>query len=330
MIYTIWTTTGCNLQCKYCYESEKKTQNMSLDIAEKTVKYILENQKECDQDFIVAFHGGEPFMNMPVIQYVIAELKRKYKENVSFAATTNGTLLDDEAIEFVGKNFDEISISIDGDEETHDALRTDAMGNGSHKKALESALKLLKYDPLLRIRMTFNHYNVNKLYSNVAFLVEKGFKCIAACENFYDSNWSDEDIDVLRIEIQKIKKSFGNKNFLISLCEPIRLYCLGECRGGENSLHILPNGKLYPCTLAGGISEFEIGDIEHGVNKRKVQQILSHAGLKHQECIGCALSTGCEGARCMIVNKIVMGKWDSAIPIQCSFNRLLYEINGIQ
>lgn len=152
MIYTIWTTTGCNLQCKYCYESKKKTQNMSLDIAEKTVKYILENQKNCDQDFIIAFHGGEPFMNMPVIRYVIAELQRKYKEHVSFVATTNGTLLDDETIDFVGKKFDEVSISIDGDEETHDDLRKDAMGKGSHKMALDSALKLLKYDPLLRIR----------------------------------------------------------------------------------------------------------------------------------------------------------------------------------
>jgi len=329
MIYTIWTTTSCNLRCEYCYEEKKGITSMSMDMAEEVVKYIIENEKKSKQRILISFHGGEPFLNLPVVRYIVSALRGSFEENVSFIATTNGTVLNDEDIEFVGKNVRELSVSLDGDAETHDLRRKDILGRGSHQKALSCALKLLKYNPMLRIRMTYDHTNVTKLYNNVSFLVEQGFKCIVAGENFYDSNWDDEKINVLRCQIKKIKERFDNENVLINLCEPIKLYCMGECHGGESSLHIFPNGKFYPCVIAGGMSDFEIGDIKNGINSDRVKEILSHSNVKDMECKECALSTGCENSRCMIINKIVMGKWDSAIPVRCQVNRLMYEINGI-
>lgn len=220
--------------------------------------------------------------------------------------------------------------TLDGDEETHDGKRKDASGRGSHQGALYTAKIFQKYKSNLRVRMTFDHKNVRKLYDNICFLAGQGFRCLVANPDFYDQNWEEEDLRILEEEIRKVKERFEKEEILISLLEPMHLYCLGDCKGGITGQHIFPDGKLYPCLLAGGKPEFEIGDIENGVDQAKLGSILSHAGERHEECKDCALTTGCDGARCMIINKVVMREWAPPIPIQCWMNRVRYELNGIR
>lgn len=330
MNYTIWTTTGCNLRCKYCYEGEKKAKTMSLETAQKTMRYILSQEEGKERKVLIGFHGGEPFLNFGVVRYFVVKLKERLGERVSFAATTNGTVLREEELLFAGKQIQGLSVSLDGDQETHDEKRKDADGRGSHQRALHAAKIFQKYNPQLRVRMTFDHRNVRKLYDNLCFLEEQGFRCLVANPDFYDEDWEEEDLKALEQEIWKTKERFGKEEILISLLEPMHLYCMGDCKGGITGQHIFPDGKLYPCLISGGREEFEIGDIENGVDQKKLASILSHAGERNKECKDCALSTGCDGARCMILNKIVMGEWDSPIPIQCRMNQLRYELNGIR
>jgi len=303
---------------------------MSLEMAEKVVSYILSEEKGKDREVLIAFHGGEPFLNFPTVNYVVTEMKKRLGDRVAFAATTNGTVLDEEEITFSGKNIEGISVSLDGDRITHDAKRKDASGKGSHQKALATAKKLQEYNSQLRVRMTFDHKSVRKLCDNVVFLAEQGFHCLVANADFYDQGWGEEEVQILEDEMKKVKQRYEKDEILISLCEPMRLYCLGKCKGGITGQHIFPDGKLYPCIIAGGIPDFEIGDIKNGVDREKLGRILDHAGRKHEECKDCALATGCDGSRCMIINKVVMGDWCSPIPMQCQMNRLRYELNGVQ
>lgn len=189
MNYTIWTTTSCNLRCEYCYEGQNKGNSMSLQTAKKVVRYILAEEKDKDRAVLIAFHGGEPFLNLPIIQYVVTEMREGLGERVAFAATTNGTVLDDEGIAFAGKYIDGISVSLDGDQSTHDAKRKDAAGRGSHQRALVTAKKIQKYNPQFRVRMTFDHKSVRKLYDNIVYLAEQGFRCLVANADFYAHRW---------------------------------------------------------------------------------------------------------------------------------------------
>lgn len=330
MNYTIWTTTGCNLRCEYCYEGEKKAKTMSLKTAQKAIRYILSEEAGREREVLVGFHGGEPFLNFDIVRYFVVELKERLGERVSFAATTNGTVLSGEDLLFAGQQIQGLSVSLDGDQETHDEKRKDADGRGSHQRALHAAKIFQKYNPGLRVRMTFDHRNVRKLYHNICFLVDQSFRCLVANPDFYDEDWTEEDLWILEQEIGKVKERFNGKEILINLLEPMHLYCLGDCKGGITGQHIFPDGKLYPCLLSGGKPEFEIGDIETGVDQGKLGSILSHAGEQHEECRDCALATGCDGARCMILNKVVMGKWDSPIPVQCRMNQIRYQLNGIR
>ena len=67
---TINTTEDCNLRCKYCYETCKKPNNITLDKCYKFVDLVLEDEDPCnlrgtDRENIYDarvfdFIGGEP------------------------------------------------------------------------------------------------------------------------------------------------------------------------------------------------------------------------------------------------------------------------------
>ena len=303
---------------------------MTMETAGKAMEYILAREEKKNEKVNIFFHGGEPFLNFPVIYYLVTELKKRLGQRAAFAAATNGTVLSGSELEFAGTQIEGLSVSLDGDQKTHDAKRKDAWGNGSHKKALAAAKKLLTYNPNLRVRMTFDHKSVYRLAENVAFLAAEGFPCIVANADFYDQNWSDEDIEALKEQIKDVKGRFEKENILISLLEPVHLYCKGDCSGGITGLHIFPNGTLYPCILAGGNPDFAVGTIETGIDLEKLDRILAHGKQRHPECGSCALASGCDGARCMIMNRVVMGAWLSPIPIVCQMRRVLYEMNGVR
>jgi len=89
MAYTIWTTGACNLKCKYCYEGlDKPSLYMTSSVAEETLKFIIYDSKK-DDELLINFHGGEPFLNFKIIQYFVTQLKEYYmgKKEVVFTVT---------------------------------------------------------------------------------------------------------------------------------------------------------------------------------------------------------------------------------------------------
>ena len=152
MTYTIWVTTNCNLNCKYCYEgSDKPSLNLSEETANEIIKYIVNDFKNnTDAELIINFHGGEPFLNFKAIKYIIENLKMIYKNsNISleFLATTNMTILNNEILELIKKDIKDITISIDGTKKTQNLMRPFKNGTGSYDIVVENSRKILEYIP---------------------------------------------------------------------------------------------------------------------------------------------------------------------------------------
>ena len=121
-------TDRCNLRCRHCYIREKAP-------AELTIKQITDTLKEFEemQGLRLMITGGEPLLhsNFAALNDVLPDfLIRK----VLF---TNGLLLNKDLLR--GLNVDEIQISIDGLEKSHESLR----GAGTFSKAL-GAVRLAK------------------------------------------------------------------------------------------------------------------------------------------------------------------------------------------
>lgn len=146
MAYMIWVTAACNLRCKYCYEGiEKVHQNMTKQTAMQVIRFI---QKDFDsnkeEELVINFHGGEPFLNFKIICFFVSKLKEYYQGKCSlcFTLTTNATLLNAKMILFINDEDIGISVSIDGEKETHDAMRVYADGSGNIYRAYSNRMSL--------------------------------------------------------------------------------------------------------------------------------------------------------------------------------------------
>src|SRR5271166_4111301 len=89
----------CNLGCTYCYAQQGafggEAKNMALETANRAVDLLLAQAGEGGKANL-AFLGGEPLVNRPVIQAVTrraAALAESRNIALSFSITTNGTLL---------------------------------------------------------------------------------------------------------------------------------------------------------------------------------------------------------------------------------------------
>lgn len=331
-MFTLWLTANCNLNCKYCYEGENKLKkSMTKDIIDKSIEFGFDNFIGKDEELMVAIHGGEPFLEFENIQYIIKEVKKRannINKKTTFLTTTNGTILNDEIMKFIVREMPDITVSIDGTKETHDKMRKFKNGKGSHSIVLENSLKLLSQLPNMRIRMTFDSETVKKLYEDVKYLIDNGFKIIVPVPNLFDSNWNESHVEILEQQIKFIKKYISDKDDIAVSIADKNIYKLKRnCSGGKSSVHIYSDGNLYPCTLVGGQKEFCIGNIYDGIDTKKRDQLLNISNGINIECDGCSLYNYCDGPRCKIKNKIITGDYNQASPMGCAMENLLYELN---
>jgi uncharacterized protein len=147
------TGSLCNLACKYCFYSDKKSlypdarlSKMSDAVSESFIKQYIESQNTSKITF--SWQGGEPTLLGVDFFRRIVELQQRYAFGKQIANTfqTNGTLLNAEWCNFLSKSRFLVGISIDGDSAVHDVYRRDKSGKPSFSKVLRAIKLLREYD----------------------------------------------------------------------------------------------------------------------------------------------------------------------------------------
>jgi uncharacterized protein len=128
-------TERCNLRCRYCtysglYAHHRRhgTQDMPREIACQAIDRFLANLGE---EPCLSFYGGEPLLRLDLIQELVAYAEARAARPLHYAITTNGTLLDKAARDFLRAKAFGVLVSLDGPQEVHDRYRVDASGHGS-------------------------------------------------------------------------------------------------------------------------------------------------------------------------------------------------------
>ena len=111
---TFQVTDDCNLACSYCYETHKGHKSMKLETAKKFIDKLLSGEdgfKEyIDPSFspaiIIEFIGGEPFMEIELIDQIAdyfkkrsIELRHPWATKYCFSICSNGTLYFDDRVQ---------------------------------------------------------------------------------------------------------------------------------------------------------------------------------------------------------------------------------------
>jgi uncharacterized protein len=106
-------TDDCNFDCQYCYQKKGNTY-IDFCTLKKAIDFFFPFlSNECT----INFYGGEPLLNFPKIRQTteyITENKKTIKNRIVFSITTNGSLINQEMLEFLNQNLFLLLISFDG------------------------------------------------------------------------------------------------------------------------------------------------------------------------------------------------------------------------
>lgn len=332
MSFTIYVTTKCNMNCVYCYEKNFLKQEMSLNIAQKTVSFIKKKiEANGLTDISIQFHGGEPLLNFEVIKYVIKALENS-SANITYSMTTNATLISEDMIPILMK-FESLSVSIDGAEVDHNKNRIFANGQGTYSVVKKKTELLLNHIPDLTARMTITPDTYKRIFINFQMITELGIRNIEADLDFTSDRWTNEMVGEYLGELKKIgceikkreKEGIYIKNSLFKAAAKKTKNTL--CNGGRTTFTIAPNGEIYPCLAVAFNREFLLGTVEEeSYNSEVINKIEEIGKVRNSICEGCARYDYCNMTRCKIINYVYNGDFHEPNSIMCASEHIKVEL----
>ena len=317
-------TDACNLSCLYCYhnngsyynndyDNEKKAA-MTTGTAEKAVDFLFDNSgNEVD----IIFFGGEPLINFDLITFISAYAKNKAletKKKVSFAVTTNATLLSEAVIDFFYENRIGVTVSIDGSKEIHDRFRQFANGASSYeimipniKNLIENFRKKGGKPVVARVTVAKDSHHVPETIEHLLDLgfAEVGFGPVTTDDISYQLD--NEQMNILLDKFNELSDKFlqaalEDKFFgFTNLIDLLVVLHEGEvknypCGAGLGLFAVSADEKLYLCQRLIGNDSLCMGNLSDGFDIPAVESFRKKAELsKKQECKNCWARFICAG-----------------------------------
>ena len=135
-------TEKCNFRCSYCfvknhavlaYKESHMTQETALGGLDFFCRMIKKDPEQFEMEKTIVFYGGEPLMNWPVFEVLLARIRNYMEtgilpEKTTLNLVTNGTLLTNRIARILKDNSVQVSISIDGDDLATNSCRVYASG----------------------------------------------------------------------------------------------------------------------------------------------------------------------------------------------------------
>jgi len=330
MELVFYLTNKCNMQCKYCYQgAEKKTTDLSFDIA----KNVLDNVSQKEKNISMGFFGGEPLLRKDLfyeINNYCKEISKKSKTKFGITITTNGTLIDEEFVKFCKKNDIKVGISIDGEKESHDINRLMANGKSTYDSTLRGLDLCVKEKLSVMALPVVCLNNVDKMASNLEFFINHGVKEVTFNFNYFD-NWDDDSLLKLKKQYEKISDIYirelkkGNRIAVYPIDTKMTFLlvknrqCVDRCN--LNRTCVDSDGSFYPCIQFVGKEKYKIGDYKTGVNNNKRYELIKTRNTSKVVCDNCALkrycASGCGCIRFSTTNDIV-----EVTPLVCETEKI--------
>lgn len=315
---TFIVTKDCQLACKYCYLIGKNSnERMNWETAKKSIDYILSNEDYSDGCVQFDFIGGEPFLEIDLIDRICDYLKiEMYRKNhiwfndYQLMITTNGLNYHSEKVQkFIEKNIShlQICITIDGTETKHNINRIyKNSGEGSYKDVIKNIPLWLNQFEKIHTKVTISSDDIPYIKESVIHLYEMGiYGVLINC--VFEDVWKDGDDRLFEEQLIQladviIEKEYYKNHVCTFFDEKIGkpLNDDGNWCGAGMMLSIDAAGNFYPCTRFAKYSLREkepiiIGNVDDGINKNLLRPFLTlkRSLQSPQKCIDCEVASGC-------------------------------------
>lgn len=333
-------TKACNLRCKYCYAPAKTKEAMSVETARKAIDLAiaLGRGSAC-----ISYFGGEPLLLFDRIveltEYACAR-GAEHGTEMHFRMSTNGTLFDEAKLRFCRDHNLLFAISLDGDQEAHDAQRIRVDGSGSWKLVDEKLDLILRYNPHTVATSVITPPTVPRLLASLEYMWGRGLRYFVHQPDFTRPDWTPEVMRELGVSYQQMAALYldrvraGERFHMSVFDEKLRSHAdspfeLGEvCDFGARKISVAPDGRIFPCVQfvsdRPDADAFCIGDVDSGMNGRRARLIAANK-REREQCVGCAhIGRCCNYCGCL--NWQLTGRVDRVHGAQCAHEQMLIPI----
>jgi uncharacterized protein len=335
----------CNLACRYCIVGQGRFRRqgalMSREVALRGVDFLIEASGDSPRCHI-GFSGGEPLLNFEVIRETVAygqvAASRQGKQLI-YSIVTNGTLLDEERLNFFKHNGLRVAVSLDGPPETHDRMRRFPDDQGSYETVVSHLPMLLTgYTDKVQVRATVTQYQTGAVRI-LNHLTRLGFQDIFIGHVNGQADGSFQSAEARR----RLKAAYTRlaQRFLacavqgdFSAGNPFLVYLLHFCSGqprrafcdvGRRMMGLSADGRLYPCHIFAQLPKYQIGDVWAGLDEGRLDQLIETDVDKNAVCGHCWARYIC-GGECLYL--AAAGNGNPPLPwlVECDLTRHIIQL----
>lgn len=187
----VCVSTGCTLRCRYCFQQRSVPRSASWGVVRAACDLLLGGGASEPE---LGFQGGEPLLELPLIRRAADYLVERGRPCITprLVLTTNGTLIDKEALRLLAGRRVRTALSFDGVEAAQD-LR--APGTFAR---LDELIGLLRRDypgyfaDSLTVAITLSSANLTYLASSVRYFLARGVASLTVSPLLTgDPGWDD-------------------------------------------------------------------------------------------------------------------------------------------
>jgi uncharacterized protein len=294
---------------------------MSKKLGQHAIDMFIELAQSA-RSLEVIFTGGEPLLEFSTLKYLAHYFKKcaqKARMEIYFVIKTNGTILNQEIIEFINAYCMKLVVSIDGDSQQHDKYRRGVGGNKTHYTVSSNLKDLIKNNVMCVASITIHPSLSRNILENVRYLHNIGVDNIDIGPAYSTVFWSEINNLEFELSLYEVAQYMKESASVGKMLQVGPIYqetehiegklsnCWG-CGAVSTNLAFLPNGKITGCSalamLVPKFPELIIGDVSEGLDDHMVDNLISLAQMDvncRPSCRGCETANNCKGG-CLAIN----------------------------
>lgn len=336
-------THDCNLRCPYCFTGDKFAKEMTSDTVHKTVEFVVDHAKRHGQRAVFSFFGGEPMMawdRMKELVLYAEEVSAREGVTAIFRMNTNGMLIKEEHLAFFEAHDLIFILSIDGDEEMHDAERRTEGGVGSFAVIADKLPRFLEHNPGLMASVVITPRNLTHAARGLRYLLDQGFRYVIIKPDVTQA-WSRADIEELERQYSAIAEDYlarcrnGDEIYVNLFDDKWINHTKGaeaisiRCDVGSSQISISPSGNIFPCVR--WVKEDEgsvpnLGNVFEGWKPEALAKIQAESAAPKSPCGDCSYNDGRCANECACEHYSATGRIDTPAPALCEHEQVMVPI----
>ena len=321
---TMVLSERCNMRCRYCaysgiylYNRKHSNKTMSPKVMKKAVDFYFSHSSINDEKNL-SIYGGEPLYSFELLKECINYIRNQYTTQAQYNMTTNGTLLDNNRVEFLVENQFSLLVSIDGPKKTHDQYRVFRNGKGTFDCIIRNLKKMKAlYPEYYQSKVRFNivmhppldFERINEFISDPAIRPASiRFSDVNNHFTTFFNRFNSDQMEAFRNSKKNIRNSFYSKvingdelneverslfrtKFLYLHRRDMNLLAdkypsNGQCIIGERALLVNIDGSLNFCSRID--DSFNLGNVFTGYDYKRIEMIyFDMERLFAKRCYGC-------------------------------------------